>query len=81
VPLRRQDRLVTDNQLQKLQNSGVLTGSFVAISVVRSAASLARRCKRNENIIGGRFGTCSGLAWPIWLFVPVLADWFRAEPC
>jgi hypothetical protein len=40
----------------------------------------ARR-KRNENMIGRHFGTCSGLGWTIWPFVPVLADWVRVELC
>jgi hypothetical protein len=41
--------------------------------------SAAQR-KRNENEPLSHFGTCPGLPCPIWLFVLVLADWFRTEP-
>src|SRR5262245_14725419 len=44
------------------------------------SSALPRRRKRNENVPRSHFGTCSGLPWPIWLFVLVLADWFRIEP-
>src|SRR5262245_17972107 len=58
--------------------------SIVVLAISRRGDRQLRCCpadaKCNKDVPPSHFGTCSGLPWPIWPFVLVLADWFGIEP-